>query len=185
MAQKNKSDDIEKQTSMSTYLVKQIYQDTVAIVGSFGGAYAGLLAAKKFMKSPLPDERVAQMWEKIPSTIRKIPGFRSPISQSQAMWGALPGMFIGTLASGVILGYGHWKKIKQAQLQVDEITKDISDIEAFKKADPELKAENTRLWAELKKRDAAHGTTEKAAMRQKESWTESTQNPDASPEMSR
>ena len=38
-------------------------------------------------------------------------------------------------------------------MQVDEITKNISDIEVFKKTDPELKAENTRLWNELHARD--------------------------------
>lgn len=157
----------------------------MGIVGLVGGAYAGLLAAKQFMKNSVVDERIVQAWDKVPATIRKIPGFKNPISKGQLMWGALPGLFVGTLAAGVVLGYGHWKKIKQAQLQVDEITKDISDIEVFKKTDPELKAENTRLWSELKKRDTAGPAHEKRAANLKESWVESTQAADAPKEMIR
>ena len=103
---------------------------------------------------------------------------------SQLKWGGLGGLFVGTLASGIVLGYEHWKKIKQSQLQVDEITKDISDIEVFKKTDPELKAENERLWAELKKHDGG-SMVEKVGSHKKESWKEAAASAEPAAEASR
>jgi hypothetical protein len=135
--------NIEAETGLGNYLLKQVYQQVVAWGGILGGAYVGILAAKPFIKVIDPVN--------LP-IVSKIPGLKNA-SFDQLKWGGGIGAFIGMMTSGIILGYGHWKKIKQSQLQVDEITKNISDIEVFKKTDPELKAENERLWQELHARD--------------------------------
>lgn len=190
MAADNKSTNVEEQIGISNYLLKQLYQITVSVGSILGGAYAGLVATKPFFKEKASEvvknaeemfstprvsesERSAARWKEIPY-LSKIPGIRNIRSFKQLQWGAGGGAFVGMLASFVVLGYEHWKKIKQSQLQVDEITKDVSDIEVFKKTDPELKAENDRLWAELKKRDSTTTMAEKFSSSKKESWRDKT-----------
>lgn len=154
MADVTKSETtIEKQTSMGTYLLKQLYQISVSLVGSVGGALAGLGISKALSKGAAPEEHMVRLWKGLPYWITKIPGLKLAPTSGQLKWGLGGGALIGTIGSSVVLGYEHWKKIKQSQLQVDEITRDISDIEVFKKTDPELAAENERLWAELHKRE--------------------------------
>ena len=135
--------DIDSEIGMGNYLLKQVYQLGVTFGGIFGGAYAGVLATLPFFKNTQPNDLVK---------LHKIPGLKHA-SANQMQWGGGIGAFLGMMMSGIVLGYGHWKKIRQSQMQVDEITKNISDIEVFKKADPELKAENERLWNELHARD--------------------------------
>jgi hypothetical protein len=179
-----KSNDIEKQTSVGAYLVKQLYQQAVVFGSIIGGAYLGLMASKPFFKAAETGERAAQLWQRVPAFIRKMPGLAKPMSANHVMWGGGIGMLLGSLTGGITLGYEHWKKIKQSQLQVDEITRDISDIEVFKKTDPELKAENERLWAELKKHDGG-SMVEKIGGHKKESWKEAADAAQAITEASR
>jgi hypothetical protein len=164
MATDTNKTNIEKETSFLTYIGKEIYQTTVGLVGAVGGTLLGIFATKPFFKDAVVSKDMQAIWKSQP-WISKIPGLGKPISDSQLKWGGLGGLFVGVMAAGMTLGYEHWKKIKQAQLQVDEITRDISEIEVFKKTDPELAAENKRLWAELKKRDdhAASGYSNKAS----------------------
>lgn len=143
---------IEEQTSVGTYLRKQLYQQTVAWGGLVGGSYLGVLAGKAFSKGVEVTTEHQQWWSELP-VLSKLPLLKTAPSMKVLQWGAGVGALVGSMVSGVILGYEHWKKIKQSQLQVDELTRDISDIEVFKKTDPELKEENARLWAELKKRE--------------------------------
>lgn len=150
----NERPTYDEKLSFGSYIGKEIYQTVVAIGSAVAGAYAGIVAAKKWM----PDaEAIAQVkWEKLPY-VTKIPGLKIAPSLKQLQYGGIGGLMAGTTIGGLILGYGHWKKEKQAQMQVDEITRDVSNIELFKKTDPELKAENQRLWKLLKEREAKGG----------------------------
>lgn len=159
----------DEKLGFGNYIMKEIYQTVVALGGMVGGAWAGAAAAAKWMKDT-PMASVEQ-WRELP-LVGKIPGLKNPLGQRQLMVGGLGGMFAGTLVSGLILGYGHWKKEKQAQMQVDEITKDISRIELFKKTDPELKAENQRLWKMIEEREGKKAGGHAAAVGKSESWQE-------------
>lgn len=162
MSDKNENRSVEEGTSFGTYLLKELYQTAVALVGSIGGAYAGILAAKPLGGEPIP--------EFLGDVLKKLPGFKTSAPKTtQLALGGGAGLFLGSLLSAICLGYGHWKKVAQAQLQVDEITRNISDIEVFQKTNPELKAENARLWTELHAREKASGH---APVKQAESWTE-------------
>ena len=149
---------IEKQVGFGTHSGKQIYQQVLSWGGMLGGGYIGILVGKRFADpAGLPLTTQAK-WERIP-LLSKLPSLKEVPSNSAFKWGGGIGLVVGMLTSGIVLGYEHWKKIRQAQLQVDEITRDVSDIEVFKKPDPELKAENERLWSELhaKKEQAPAG----------------------------
>ncbi len=159
----NSTTNIDEKTGFGNYLVKQAYQIIVSTGGVIGGAYAGVVGAKRLLKDAVISAEHAVEWAKLP-VISKLPGLKTAPSMKQLQFGGIIGAVIGSMASGLVLGYGHWKKVKQAQMQVDEITKNISDIEVFKATDPELKAENQRLWAELQKREhpgEKHEGTEK------------------------
>lgn len=189
-AETTKKKDYESQLTIGHYILKQIYQHVVLFGGMLGGAWAGLVAGARWFpqsmsldkaqtfatkKPPIPPAQIEQvtqakvlirnqgMWERI--GLHKIPGLKI-VPTEAGLWTGLTGMFIGSTISALILGYGHWKKEKMAQLQVDEITKDISDIEVFKKTDPELKKENTRLWAMLREKEQRTGEAPRQSWRE-------------------
>lgn len=148
MEKQNQAADHEKELSFGTYLGKKFYETAVSLGSMVAGGWAGLAAAHRFI-APKAGE-VAQ-----PLTFGgKIPGLRGEFTARQRILGGLGGLFAGAVGSGIALGYEHWVKVKREQLQVDEITREISGIALFRKTDPELKAENDRLWAELNRRDA-------------------------------
>lgn len=161
-ANQTERNNYESELSVGTYTGKKIYELVVSVGSSALGAWGGLAAAGKYMKPGTVEQvslldntvsEVAESAKELPGFIGKLPGLRGAFSSRQLMWGAGGGVFAGGIIGGLVLGYEHWQKVKREQLQVDEITKDVSDIEVFKKTDPELKAENERLWTELNKRE--------------------------------
>lgn len=147
----------EDELSIGSYIGKQIYQESMSIGSLIAGGYAGLMAGKAASK--VSETNPATFYEILPNAVKKIPGFGTPISNNAMKYGGITGIIGGTIAATTILGYEHWQKVKREQLQVDELTKNLSDLEVFKKSDPELLAENKRLWAELNARDAAASKT--------------------------
>lgn len=159
--------DYDKELSVGTYAGKKIYEVVVSLGTTAAGMWGGLAAAGKFVK-PHTDEAITKAavnivtgaapgieeGMRLPGFLGKLPGLKQAFTNRQLAWGAGGGFMAGSILGGLFLGYEHWQKVKREQLQVDEITKDISDIEVFKKTDPELAAENKRLWAELNKREA-------------------------------
>jgi hypothetical protein len=145
----------EDELSVGSYIGKQLYQQGVAWGSVIGGAYAGTMAGKAVSK--VTDMNKAGYYDILPKFMKKIPGFGAPVSDKALKVGGGVGMLAGSLIAGITLGYEHWQKVKREQLQVDELTRNLSDLEAFKKSDPELLAENKRLWTELHARDASAG----------------------------
>ncbi len=144
--------DYDAKLGFGSYMVKKLYEMAVIVGSQVAGVWGGLaLGNKWFPDNPMMAEKG---WKDLIGRLSTWPGLKQAPSL-QAMWVAIGGAAFGGLIGGLTLGYGHWKKEKQAQLQVDEITKDISDIELFKKTDPELKRENQRLWAMLKEKEVA------------------------------
>lgn len=190
--------DYEGKLGVGTYIGKEIYQAVVGLGGVLGGSWAGLVAGARWFPHAMGlDEakhtvktmktrhygdaakvknyitasfltKNQKTWETF--HLHKVPGLKI-VPSERGVYLSFAGMFLGSLISGLTLGYGHWKKEKQAQLQVDEITKDISDIEVFKKTDPELKKENTRLWAMLQEREQRGGKAPR------DSWREQAHEP--------
>jgi hypothetical protein len=175
MAENHKpSESIEEKTSFGAYIGKWLYTAVVELGGLIGGGVAGFAVGKALFPNSEPilhikpdalegiaqamaNEKNAKTANEWAAIFDKVPGLRK-IPSIKAVWGMGIGAFAGSIVGTLILGYGHWKEGKQAQIQVNEIMKDISDIEIFKKTDPELKAENQRLWAELNKREAQKST---------------------------
>ena len=159
--EKNTAPNYDKELSVGTYTGKKIYETVVGIGSTALGVWGGLVAAAKLIK-PGTVEKVSHVLVnpravkesviKLPGFMGKLPGLKNGFTQRQLQWGGFGGALIGSIAGGLVLGYEHWQKVKREQMQVNEITKDISDIEVFKKTDPELKAENERLWAQVNER---------------------------------
>ncbi|MEJ0010189.1 MAG: hypothetical protein WDN72_06570 [Alphaproteobacteria bacterium] len=145
--------DYDGQLSFGTYIGKEVYQLAVSFGSLIGGWYAGLGIGKVAFNGTAPAAKQAEWAEGLgKSGFVRAAGLKTLPGKAQMISGVV-GMFAGSILGGLVLGYGHWKKEKQAQMQVDELTKDISDIEVFRKTDPELKQENQRLWKMLKDKE--------------------------------
>ena len=169
-AQGKNHDKYGGQLSIGNYVAKELYQTVVGLVAPLGGAVLGLLIGRKTM--PGTSNISPREWESMPEFIRKIPGLKTPPTKQHG-YAALGGLMGGSIVATLLLGYGHWKKEKQAQMQVDEITHDVSNIELFKKTDPELKAENDRLWKLMQARDGKPGFADKEGRKPDAGWKES------------
>lgn len=156
MDKDTQSKDYDGKLSVGTYIGKEIYQTVVSFGSLIGGAFAGLFAGKAMFSKAAPVME-AEKWTQSLGGFTKIPGLGKPLAKMHG-YTAGAGAFLGMMTGGLILGYGHWKKTKQAQMQIDEVSKDIAGIEVFKKTDPELKAENEKLWAQVNAREK-HGAS--------------------------
>ena len=114
---------IEEQTSVGRYTMKQVKQEGVLILG----AVAGYFAARGLLKN----NKVAEWAEGKVASIMPAPAkhsiWQNTKELSQRVFGFV-GIMAGTMVSGIINTYEHWKNLESEKLAVAEINKDVGNL---------------------------------------------------------
>lgn len=128
----------EEELSVGHYTFKKIRETVITFGGLIGGTYIGGLLGGMYAKSKNLPHEMSSLAESIPFLNGK------GINKQQGNGGFI-GFMLGSLISGMIIGYEHWRKVESQKLAVDEINQDIANTIAIQPIDKELVVENKRL----------------------------------------
>lgn len=137
----------EDELSVQRYTFKKIRETVISFGGLIGGGYIGGLLGGMYAKSKNLPHEMSIIAEGVPFLSGK------GINKQQGNGGFI-GVMLGSLISGLIIGYEHWRKVESQKLAVDEINQDIANTIAIQPTDKELVGENKRLRGMLEELEA-------------------------------